>query len=51
MATDEDVAAGLLDWISSLEEVAEPIFTVDDLVAKDVLWRVLRMQCRFNRLF
>jgi hypothetical protein len=42
MATEEDVAAGLLNWINSLE-VAGPVSTVDDLIDGSVIWKVLRM--------
>lgn len=41
MATEEDVAAGLINWINSLE-VAEPVSTVDDLTDGSVIWKVLR---------
>jgi hypothetical protein len=41
MALEEDVAAGLLNWINSLD-VTDPIYTVDELATGDVLWKVLR---------
>ena len=41
MATEEEVAAGLLDWINSLG-VAEPIKTIDDLNDGGILWNSLR---------
>ena len=42
MATEEAIAAGLIDWVNSLA-VAEPVCTVDDLSNGDVVWKVLRM--------
>lgn len=42
MATEEAIAAGLIDWVNSLS-VADPIATVDDLTNGDVIWKVLRM--------
>ncbi|KAK5949754.1 hypothetical protein OHC33_009143 [Knufia fluminis] len=42
MATDDDVAAGLINWVNSLN-VTEPFFTVDDLAAGDVLWKLLQL--------
>lgn len=41
MATDEAVAAGLIDWVNSLS-VADPVYTVDDLANGQVIWKVLR---------
>jgi len=41
MATDDDVAAGLINWVNSLN-VTDPFFTVDELAAGDVLWKLLR---------
>jgi len=41
MATDEAIAAGLIDWVNSLS-VTEPVYTVDDLGNGDVIWQVLR---------
>lgn len=41
MATDEAIAAGLVDWVNSLA-VAEPVYTADDLSNGDIVWRVLR---------
>ena len=43
MATEEDVAAGLIDWVNSLA-VADPVSTVDDLSNGDVIWKVLRKE-------
>ncbi len=42
MATEEAIAAGLIDWVNSLA-VAEPVSTADDLSNGDVIWKVLRM--------
>lgn len=41
MALEEDVAAGLLNWINSLD-VTDPVYTVDELATGEVLWKVLR---------
>ena len=41
MATDDDVAAGLINWVNSLH-VTEPFFTVDELATGEVLWKLLR---------
>lgn len=41
MATDEAVAAGLIDWVNSLA-VADPVYAVDDLTNGQVIWKVLR---------
>lgn len=41
MATDEAIAAGLIDWINSLT-VADPVSTVDDFTNGDLIWKVLR---------
>lgn len=41
MALEEDVAAGLLNWINSLE-VTDTVQTVDDLATGEVLWEALR---------
>ena len=51
MATEEDVAAGLINWVNSLK-ATDPVFTVDDLATGEVLWRVLRMThpCPFTHL-
>jgi hypothetical protein len=44
MATEEAIAAGLIDWVNSLA-VSEPVSTAEDLSNGDVVWKVLRM-CR-----
>lgn len=41
MAPDENVAAGLLNWINSLN-VTDPVHAVEDLASGEVLWKVLR---------
>jgi hypothetical protein len=41
MATEEDIAAGLINWVNSLE-VADPISTIDHLTDGAVIWKVLR---------
>lgn len=41
MATDEAIAAGLIDWINSLS-VTAPVYTVDDFTNGDLIWKVLR---------
>ena len=41
MATEEDTAAGLIDWVNSLE-AAEPIYTVDELNDGAIIWKTLR---------
>jgi hypothetical protein len=41
MATEEAIAAGLIDWVNSLS-VAEPVYTVDDLTNGDIVWKALR---------
>ena len=43
MATEEDVAAGLINWINSLE-IADPVSTIDDFTDGSVIWKALRMQ-------
>lgn len=45
MATEEDVAAGLINWVNSLE-VADPVSTIDDLTDGSVIWKVLRKSLR-----
>ncbi|KAG9771823.1 hypothetical protein ABEF93_007590 [Exophiala dermatitidis] len=47
MATDEAVAAGLIDWANSLS-VADPVYTVDDLANGQVIWKVLQQIDRFS---
>ena len=41
MATEEAIAAGLIDWVNSLA-VAPPVYTVEDLSNGHVIWKVLR---------
>ncbi len=41
MATEEAIAAGLIDWINSLS-VADPLYTIDDFTNGDVVWKALR---------
>lgn len=41
MATEEDVAAGLINWVNSLE-VSDPVSTIDDLTDGTIIWKVLR---------
>ncbi len=41
MATDEAIAAGLVDWVNSLS-VADPVYTVDEFTNGDLIWKVLR---------
>ena len=41
MATDEEIAAGLFDWVNSLE-VAEHVASADQLSDGLAIWRVLR---------
>ena len=43
MATEEAIAAGLIDWVNSLA-VANPVYTVEDLSNGHVIWKVLRMR-------
>jgi hypothetical protein len=45
MASEEAIAAGLIDWVNSLS-VAEPAYTVDDLSNGDTIWKALRMYDR-----
>ncbi|KAL2420097.1 hypothetical protein ABEF95_006344 [Exophiala dermatitidis] len=47
MATDDAVAAGLIDWVNSLS-VADPVYTVDDLANGQVIWKVLQQIDRFS---
>ncbi|OAP57879.1 hypothetical protein AYL99_08617 [Fonsecaea erecta] len=47
MATDEAIAAGLIDWINSLA-VAEPVYTVDDFTNGDLIWKALQQIDRFS---
>jgi hypothetical protein len=42
MATEEAIAAGLLDWINSLS-VGDTVYTIDDLTDGALVWKVLRM--------
>ncbi|KAK5070809.1 hypothetical protein LTS08_000456 [Lithohypha guttulata] len=42
MATEEDVAAGLLNWVNSLQ-VTNPLYTVDDLATGEALWELLQL--------
>ena len=42
MATEEDVAAGLINWVNSLN-VTAPFYTVDEITTGDVLWKLLRL--------
>ena len=41
MATEKKIAAGLFDWINSLE-VADGVTSADQLSDGLVIWRVLR---------
>ncbi|RMZ91208.1 hypothetical protein DV736_g1569, partial [Chaetothyriales sp. CBS 134916] len=41
MASEEEVAAGLLDWINSLS-VAPPVSAITDLTDGHILWKVLQ---------
>lgn len=41
MATEEAIAAGLIDWVNSLA-VAPPVYTIEDLNNGHVIWKVLR---------
>ncbi|EXJ93309.1 hypothetical protein A1O1_01701 [Capronia coronata CBS 617.96] len=47
MATDEAVAAGLIDWVNSLA-VADPVYTVDDFTNGQIIWKVLQQIDRFS---
>ncbi|KIW99515.1 uncharacterized protein Z518_11254 [Rhinocladiella mackenziei CBS 650.93] len=47
MATEEAIAAGLIDWINSLA-VADPVYTVDDFTNGDIIWKVLQQLDRFS---
>jgi len=42
MATEEDIAAGLIDWLNSLS-ISSPVYTIDDLSDGSVIWLALRM--------
>jgi hypothetical protein len=45
MATDEAIAAGLIDWFNSLA-VADAVYTVDDFTNGDLIWKALRaLEC------
>ncbi len=44
MATEEAIAAGLIDWVNSLH-VADPVYTVDEFTNGDIIWKVLRTSC------
>jgi hypothetical protein len=46
MATEEAIAAGLIDWINSLA-VADPVYTVDDFTNGDRIWKTLRALALF----
>ena len=50
MSTEEQVAAGLLDWINGLS-VSSPVAAIDDLADGVVLWKVLRWLCITPYLF
>jgi hypothetical protein len=45
MATEEAIAAGLIDWVNSLS-VADPVYTVDEFTNGDIIWKVLRTSGR-----
>ncbi|KEF51293.1 uncharacterized protein A1O9_12643 [Exophiala aquamarina CBS 119918] len=47
MATEEAIAAGLIDWVNSLA-VANPVYTVEDLSNGHVIWKVLQQIDRFS---
>nr|KAK5450360.1 hypothetical protein LTR18_000376 [Exophiala xenobiotica] len=47
MATEEAIAAGLIDWVNSLA-VSEPVSTAEDLSNGDVVWKVLQQIDRFS---
>lgn len=47
MATEEAIAAGLIDWVNSLA-VANPVYTVEDLSNGLVIWKALRMLFNFS---
>ncbi|KAJ9601974.1 hypothetical protein H2200_013533 [Cladophialophora chaetospira] len=47
MATEEAIAAGLIDWINSLT-VADPVYTVDDFTNGEIIWRALQQIDRFS---
>ncbi|KIX99163.1 uncharacterized protein Z520_04739 [Fonsecaea multimorphosa CBS 102226] len=47
MATEEAIAAGLIDWVNSLA-VADPVYTVDDFTNGDLIWRTLQQIDRFS---
>ncbi|KIV87995.1 hypothetical protein PV10_09174 [Exophiala mesophila] len=47
MATEEAIAAGLIDWVNSLA-VAPPVYTVEDLSNGHVVWKVLHQIDRFS---
>ncbi|OCT45507.1 M protein repeat protein [Cladophialophora carrionii] len=47
MATEEAVAAGLIDWFNSLA-VAEAVYTVDDFTNGDLIWKALQQIDRFS---
>lgn len=42
MATEEDVAAGLIAWVNSLH-VTDPFYTLDELATGEVLWKLLQL--------
>ena len=43
MATEEDVAAGLINWVNSLHIAGSaPFYTIDELASGEVLWKLLR---------
>jgi hypothetical protein len=43
MATDEDVADGLVNWINSLE-ISSAVSSVTELTDGVVIWKALRAQ-------
>ncbi|OAL36574.1 hypothetical protein AYO20_04190 [Fonsecaea nubica] len=47
MATEEAIAAGLIDWINSFA-VADPVYTVDDFTNGDIIWKALQQIDRFS---
>ncbi|KAK5045040.1 hypothetical protein LTR84_010188 [Exophiala bonariae] len=47
MATEEAIAAGLIDWLNSLT-VANPVYTVQDLSNGHVIWKALQQIDRFS---
>lgn len=45
MATEEEVVAGLTDWINSLD-LATHVESVQDYSTGHVVWALLRMKCQ-----